>query len=148
MKKLKRLYFQFITPAVLLTAGVFLLQEYKIWKGFDILPSRTLSITIFVLAVAIGVALPIFTRVWFFGKLKEKKFFSEEEFYAYESFVIKMISLTPYLALIAALLKLPNFYFAGTSLAALYAIYYNYPSEKKIQFDQKIFKVKNDADID
>jgi hypothetical protein len=76
--------------------------------------------------------------------LKEKKFYSSKEFYDYERIIILVISVTPYLALIAALLKLPDFYFGGSSLAAIYAMYYHFPSEKKINLDKKIFRVKDE----
>jgi len=44
--------------------------------------------------------------------------------------------------LVAYLLEFPRFYLAGTVLMALYAVYYYYPSKKRIQFERKIFRVK------
>ncbi len=142
-KSLKNTYFVLILPAVFLIAILYLSQYLGIWEGSKELPSRFFMIVIFVLAIAVGVAIPIFLRALFFGKVKEKKFTTPEEFYKFEQKIIYLISFTPYLALIAALRGFEIFYFGGTALAAIYAMYYHYPSKKKIEFDKKVFMVKD-----
>ncbi len=144
--ELRKTYFLLITPAVILTVVVYLLLHYNIWEGVNFTPSRTFSVVYFVLAIAVGVALPIFLRVFFFSKLKEKNFTTPEEFTAYQKQIIKVVSITAYMAFGAALVKMESFYFGGTVLAAIYALYYHYPSDKKIRFDKKIFKVKTEED--
>jgi hypothetical protein len=59
-----------------------------------------------------------------------------------------MALVTPYLAAIAYFLQLPRFYLAATLLMALYAIYYYYPSLKRITFDEKIFRASNVMSVD
>jgi hypothetical protein len=49
---------------------------------------------------------------------------------------------TPYVALIAQILQLPRFHLAGTIVMALYAVYYYYPSMRRIEFDRRVFRVK------
>ncbi len=142
IKKLQKKYFVLILPPVLLAVVVYFLQRLKLWEGVHAAPSRSLPIILFILAIAVGVAIPIFLRVYFFSKLKEKKFSTEEEFIKYEESIITVIAVTPYLAFAAALLNMDPFYFGGVVLAAIYAMYYHYPSEKKINFDKKIFRVK------
>ncbi len=142
IKKLQKKYFVLILPPVLLAFVVYFLQQSKLWEGVHAAPSRSLPIILFILAIAVGVAIPIFLRVYFFSKLKEKKFSTEEEFVKYEESIIKVIAISPYLAFVSALLNMDPFYFGGIVLAAIYAMYYHYPSEKKINFDKKIFRVK------
>ncbi len=142
-KELKRTYFALVTPAIVLTIGVYLLIYFNVWEGINFVPSRPFSIIFFIVAISTGVAIPIFLRVYFFSLLKEKKSFSPEEFIKYQKTIIKVASVTVYLAFVSALLKMETFYFGGTVLAAIYAIYYHYPSEKKVKFDSKIFKVKS-----
>ncbi len=101
---------------------------------------------VFVLAIATGVALPIFLRAYFFGKVKQKRYLTSVEFLTLQKKILYVISVTPYLALLAGYLNFETFYFAGTVLAAIYAVYYHYPSNKKIQFDKKVFMVKNESD--
>ncbi len=146
IKRLQKKYFVLILPPVLLAIIVYLMQRFKIWEGVNYTPSQTFSVILFISAIAVGVAIPIFLRVYFFSKLKEKNFSSEFEFIKYEELIISVISVTPYLAFVAAMMKMNSFYFGGIVLAAIYALYYHYPSEKKINFDKKIFRVKENPD--
>ncbi len=145
IKELKKTYYLLIFPAVILTIIAYLLFYFKVWGGVAFSPSRNFSIIFFIVAITIGVALPIFLRVYFFSKLKTKHFTTQKEFIRYQKLIIKIAAITAYLAFIAAFLRMETFYFGGTVLAAIYAIYYHYPSEKKIKFDQKIFKVQKEG---
>jgi len=49
---------------------------------------------------------------------------------------------TPYVGLIAQILQLPRFHLAGTIIMGLYAVYYYYPSKKRLDFERRIFRVK------
>ncbi len=143
--RLQKKYFVLISPAVLLAIIVYLLQELNLWEGVSYTPSHYFPLIIFVLAISVGVAVPIFLRVYFFSQLKEKKYYSEKEFVSYQEKIISVISITPYFAFIAALINMEPFYFGGTVLAAIYAMYYHYPSDKKIAFDKKVFRVKENS---
>jgi hypothetical protein len=140
--RLRKKYFILISPAVLLAVIVYLLQELNLWEGVSYSPSHYFPLIVFVLAISVGVAIPIFLRVYFFSQLKEKKFFTLDEFISYQEKIISVISITPYFAFIAALVNMEPFYFGGTVLAAIYAMYYHFPSDKKIAFDKKVFRVK------
>jgi hypothetical protein len=59
-----------------------------------------------------------------------------------------MILVTPYLALLAYFLQLSRFYLAATLLVTLYAVYYTYPSHKRIAFDEKIFRTPHVMPVD
>ncbi len=144
-KTLQRTYFALVIPAIVLSALLFAAQHFGLWEGSKELPSRFFMIFIFVLAIATGVALPIFLRALFFGKAKEKGFTTLEEFFEYQKRNLFVIGITPYLAFIAAYAGFDAFYFGGTALAAIYAIYYHFPSRKKIIFDKKVFMVKNES---
>ncbi len=146
VKSLQKTYFALISPAVILSAALFLLQYFGLREGSEELPSRFFMISVFVAAITTGVAFPIFFRALFFGKVKEKGFVTRGEFFAHQKKMLYVISVTPYLALFAAYFGFDAFYFGGTALAAIYAIYYHFPSKKKIEFDKKVFMVKNETD--
>ena len=55
---------------------------------------------------------------------------------------ILVVMATPYLALAAYVLAVPRFYLAGTVLAMLYAMYYHYPTTRRLIFDRRIFRVR------
>ena len=89
-----------------------------------------------------AVALPIFFRTLFAHKIRHQKSTSEAELIKFERNFLYIALVAPYLMLVAYLLEFPRFYLAGTVLMALYAVYYYYPSKKRIQFERKIFRVK------
>jgi hypothetical protein len=146
VKELQRTYFVLIVPAIVLSTIFFILQYLNLWEGSSELPSRSFMVVLFVLAISTGVAIPIFLRALFFGKAKEKGYTRVSEFVKHQKIILYVISLTPYFALLAAYMGFDAFYFGGISIAAIYAIYYHFPSEKKIKFDSKVFMVKNGSD--
>jgi len=141
---LRKTYFALISPAVLLSAILFVLQQLGLWEGSSALPSRFFMISLFVVSIATGVAIPIFFRALIFGKVKKKGFLTVREFFDFQKKNLFIISITPYFAFLAGYFRFDNFYFGGITLAAIYAMYYHYPSEKKIAFDKKVFMVKNE----
>ncbi len=145
-KKLRKIYIALVSPAIIVSAIFYVLQLYGLWEGSNTLPSRFFMTAVFVAAITFGVAIPIFYRAAFFGKVKEKRYTTEEEFFSFQKRMLFIISVTPYLALVAAYSGFEAFYYGGTVIAALYAIYYHYPSERKINFDKKVFMVKSESD--
>jgi hypothetical protein len=101
-----------------------------------------LAPSIFVLSVILAVALPIFYRTFFAHNRRHVESISEMELNKFERNLIYITLVTPYLALAALLLELPRFYTAGTILMGIYAVYYFYPSRKRIALDRRIFRVK------
>ena len=51
--------------------------------------------------------------------------------------------MTIYFAFTAILCDFPKFFAGAIVLLALYAMYYYFPSEKRIQFDCRIFRVSS-----
>ena len=97
---------------------------------------------VFILSVVFAIAWPIFFRTLFAHKIRQKKRISEVDLIKFERSFLYIALVTPYLTLIAYLLEFPRFYLVGTVLMALYAVYYYYPSKKRIQFERRIFRVK------
>ena len=94
----------------------------------------------FILAALLAVAGPIFYRSLFAHRQRNHSSVSQEVLFKFERNLTCMVLIVPYLAVIAYVLELPRFYNAATILLALYAIYYYYPSQKRIAFDSKIFR--------
>jgi len=103
---------------------------------------RVISTGIFILSVTFAVALPIFFRTFFAHKHRQRTSLTEGELIRFESRFLHIAMVTPYLAVLAYLLDIPRFHSAGTFLMTLYAVYYYYPSVKRIQFEKRIFRVK------
>jgi Ca2+/Na+ antiporter len=96
--------------------------------------------SIFILCVALAIAFPIFYRTLFAHRNRDLISVSEKKLLHFERTLMCVAMMTPYLALIAYLLDLPRFYTASAFLIGLYAMYYFYPSKRRIAFDRKIFR--------
>jgi len=139
---LKRTYFTLLLPAVAGFILIFVLQYFHL-LSFNIpqIPPIFYPI-IFIASVCFAVAMPIFYRTVFANKRRHQIHTSEEDWLKFERNLLYIAMATPYIALIAQILQLPRFHLAGTIIMALYAVYYYYPSKKRIAFERRIFRVK------
>ena len=95
---------------------------------------------IFFLCMVLAIGFPIFYRSLFAHKSRDLIRVSEKKLIQFERTLITVTMITPYLALTAVFLELPRFYTAGALLMGLYAVYYFYPSKRRIAFDRRIFR--------
>ena len=139
---LKRTYFTLLLPAVAGFIAVFALQHFQL-VSFNIpqIPPILYPI-IFIASVCFAVALPIFYRTVFANKRRHQTRTAEEDWLGFERNLLYIAMVTPYVALIAQVLRLPRFHLGGTIIMALYAVYYYYPSKRRIEFERRIFRVK------
>ncbi len=140
--ELKKTYLALLVPAIvalLLACGVR-------WMGliphYPDLPLGFVAPTVFVLAVVLAVAAPIFIRSLFAHRMRNHKAVPQPAWMQFERRLIVVSLMAPYLVAPAVLLDFPDFYFVGVVLMALYAAYYFYPSQKRIRFERRIFRVK------
>ena len=139
---LKRTYFTLLLPAVAGFIAVFALQHFQL-VSFNIpqIPHILYPI-IFIASVCFAVALPIFYRTVFANKRRHQTRTAEEDWLRFERNLLYIAMATPYVALIAQVLRLPRFHLGGTIIMALYAVYYYYPSKRRLKFERRIFRVK------
>lgn len=140
--ELRKTYFTLLLPAAL---GIVLIYLTKTLELFSIPKTDSLKFVaplIFVASVAFAVALPIFFRTLFAHKLRDEKSVSRVDLVKFERNLLYTALVTPYLILPAYVLEIPSFYLGGTILMALYAGYYYYPSERRIQFEKRVFRVQ------
>lgn len=100
-----------------------------------------IGIVLFVLAVAFAVALPILWRALFAYRQKGRQRVTASALLGLQRRLILTALAAPYLALLAYGLQVPRFYAAGSMLAALYAVYYHYPSRRKLRYEKRLFRV-------
>lgn len=140
--ELRKTYFFLFVPVVVGLVVIYLAKKYKFLTLDHIAFLNVVAALTFLLAVVFAIGLPIFIRSLFAHKMRDRTHVSREELIKFERTLIIISMVTPYLTLIGYLLEFPRFYFSGIVLTALYAIYYYYPSEKRIQFERRIFRVK------
>jgi len=140
--ELRKTYFALLVPVVVALVLIYLAKTYKLLTLNHIAFLNIVAALTFILAVVFAIGLPVFMRSLFAHKMRDRTHVSREELIKLERTLIYISLVTPYLTLIGYLLEFPRFYFTGTVLTALYALYYYYPSKKRIQFDRRIFRVQ------
>ena len=139
---IRRTYFILLTPAIAGFIVISIVKKLNLLEVGQIAFQEIFAPLVFVLSVVFAIAWPIFFRTLFAHKMRQKKRVSEVDLIKFERNFLFIALVTPYLTLIAYLFEFPRFYLAGTVLMALYAVYYYYPSKKRIRFEKRIFRVK------
>ena len=140
--ELKRTYLTFLLPSIL---GFTLAGGAKAYDLIEIGSDNFIQIggpLIFILWIALAIAFPIFYRALFAHKNRDVMSVSDQKFLKFERTLVNVVMITPYLALLSYLFELPRFYTGSAILIGLYAVYYFYPSKKRIAFERRIFRVK------
>lgn len=97
---------------------------------------------LFVLSIITAAAAPILIRTGFAHRVRSQSASAMDAFLRFQRTLLVTVMLTPYLTLIAYALDAPRFYMTGSLLAMLYALYYHYPSDRRLDFDRRIFRVR------
>jgi len=139
---LKRIYFILLLPAVAGFIAVFALQYFHLinWN----IPDLPYLITpfVFIISVCFAVAFPILYRTVFANKMRDQTHTAEEDWLKFERNLLYIAMTTPYVSLIAQILRLPRFHLGAVIIMALYAVYYYYPSKRRLAYERRIFRVK------
>jgi hypothetical protein len=141
-KALKKIYLAYLLPSIF---GFALAGWVKAHDVIEIGSGNVMTIVgplVFILSVVLTIAFPIFYRTLFAHRCRDLIRISDRELLHFERTLINVVMITPYLAVAAIFLELPRFYTAGSILMGLYAVYYFYPSTKRIAFERRIFRVK------
>ena len=140
--ELRRTYFILLIPAIVGFIGISAAKKFNFIEFGYITSLELVAPLVFVLSVVFAIAWPIFFRTLFAHKNRHQKSIPEVDLIKFERNFLYIVLVTPYLMLTAYLFEFPRFYLAGTVLMTLYAVYYYYPSKKRIQFERRIFRVK------
>lgn len=146
IKSLRKIYIVSLIPllAAFIVLGLGRSLKPALFTG-HIMPVF-FTIIIFVLSAVTCLALPVLIRTIFANSVKEKKAVTEEEFSKFEKRLLYVAMITPWFSFTGYLCNFPKFYLASINLMAIYALYYYFPSKKRINFDKKIFRLKNQSE--
>jgi hypothetical protein len=142
---LRKTYFKLLIPLVVMLIIFYLLKILGALDNIQIGYLKLISILFFILAGIFGIAFPIFYRTLFISKLKDIRTITIEEFIRFEKRLIIISMITPYFIIMPIIFNFPNFYFGGIILFSLYAVYYFYPSKARIDFEKRIFRIKDEV---
>jgi hypothetical protein len=139
---LKRTYFTLLLPAVAGFILIFVLEGLQLDDWNIPRMPRVVPAAIFIASVCFAVALPVFYRTLFASKRRHQTHTDENDWKKFERNLLYIAMTTPYIGLIAQILRLPRFHMAGTIIMGLYSVYYYYPSQKRIAFERRVFRVR------
>jgi hypothetical protein len=139
--ELKKTYFAVLLPSILGFVTVYLAKANYLFEIGSINYMEIWAPSIFFLSVIFALALPIFHRTLFAHRNRYANRLSERDLAKFERKQIYLTLVTPYLGLAAFILELPRFFAGGSILMGIYAVYYFYPSQRRIALDKRIFRV-------
>jgi H+/Cl- antiporter ClcA len=139
---LKKTYVMYLIPAIIAFVVLTILKASSALNPGDISYPPIVAPFIFFLSVLFALAAPIFYRTVFAHSVRDMKNTSAHELLRFERNLIRIALITPYLGLVAYMLDFSNMYFGGCILMSLYALYYFYPSQSRLAFEKRIFKVR------
>ena len=139
---LKRQYTIIIIPALCLFLVFGLARQLNFITSGQFVISSVLHSMVFILSAITAIAGPLFFRTLFAHSMRKQSQVPAKEFLSFQKKILWISMITPYLAFIAVLCDFPRFFATAIVLMAMYAVYYYFPSQKRIDFDQKIFRVK------
>ena len=138
-KQLQQTYFSLLIPAVLLIVVFFLLKRFDLNYSIDENTNHTISIIFFIIGAVFSLALPIFYKSLFINRVKDEKGIRIDEFLKFEKNIISISMISPFIVIFPVIFNFSNFYFSGIVLFAFYSAYYFFPSDKRIDFEKKLF---------
>lgn len=141
-KTLKKVYFRQLIPAIILLALAFLFKYHFKLTNTTVVPGQTTSIIVTTLAGIMGIALPVFYRSYFVYKIRNRKQILPDTFITFERVLSGTALLAPYFLIISVIMNMPETADILITLFAIYGGYYYYPSEKRVIFEMKIFRMK------
>ncbi len=143
VKKLQRLYYLIISPAILLVL-VFFVSERLQYQISMQEAGRVMSTAIMVFAAITSTILPVWYKIILIRKLRNKQKISTQNFVSMQFRIVITVSFSVYWIFPAYLYQLPEMPMVITAFFALYGLYYYYPSQKRIDTEKKIFKIEDD----
>jgi hypothetical protein len=138
--RLRNIYFALLAPAIIGFIAMYLFRPFHQAVCLAEHHMAIVAPAIFILAAVFAIAGPIFYRSIFTHRQRNLARVPQAVLFKFERNLTCMTEVVPYLALVGHFLQLPRFYLSATLLMALYAVYYYYPSRKRIAFDRKMFR--------
>ncbi len=110
-------------------------------KPFPFFTHNTVMIITATLSAVTAIALPILYRSYFVDRIKGRKRIGMDEFLSFEQNTISIALATPYLLALAILTGMNRVALMMITFFTLYAVYFFFPSAKKIGFEMKFFRL-------
>ncbi len=134
-------YLAVLSPACLAIAGLALCRTFKVELVAE-QAGRTVTMSLLILAGLLAFALPLWLRILFCRTQTGKTGVELDRFIVFEKRFILVGVLATYMVPLGYLCNIPQVPLFWIMLFALYAGYYYFPSQKRIDLEVNIFRVQ------
>jgi len=141
-KNLCKIYYQIVIGYLLLIFIIYLLKDVLELVKINLQQSTLLMQTLVAFSAIVGIGLPIFYRTWFVNKIRQQKNLALNQFIDFEKKLLLLALLTPFFLILGLLLNFNQKALILLTIFSLYALYYYYPSVKKMRFEMQLFRIK------
>ena len=143
---LRTYYLLSLLPPVVCATAALAVRAGDLMPSIGAAQGHQIGAWLFLATVALAVAAPVMLRTHFAHRVRALRQTPPREFVRLQRRLIGLTLGAAYAVPVVCLVDLPPLYHAGVVLAALYGVYYQYPSARRIDFDRRIFRVADDAD--
>ena len=141
MDTVKRSYTLHIVPIFAGTAALPALRHLGLIAADPAAVCRATAPVLFLSSACFALVLPLLYRLAFIYRHRHDSKISERAFTRFEKNLVHLAMVTPYLALAGYVCNISSFHFTGSALMGLYAVYYYFPSRKRLASEKRLFRV-------
>ena len=140
--QLKKLWLTMLSPAVVLLLALYGLQKSRGTDAHPLLLQHPWIGPLLMLgAVFFALVFPIGLRTLMVYRNRDARGLEEGEFLAFEKHTLHFALVAPYFAVAAGFFGVSKLLLGISALSALYAVYYFYPSPKRLDYERRVFRV-------
>jgi hypothetical protein len=141
---LLRRYLTMLSPAVVLFAVWAACRQAGLVQSLGLGNIDLVGKVVFISAIVLAVALPMFYRIRFVKSVEGSRNVSEEAFVPFQLTLMSLALIAPYVAAAGYIAAVSTFHFSGAFLASLYGAYYYFPSDRRVAQEMRLFRVSRD----
>ncbi len=146
-KQLLRVY-AFLNSLTILVIVILYLLENKLKYPYTIDNQKFWQVVLAVISVVAGAVVPIWLRLLSFSRfIKAKRNGTYKDLYNFEKTVIIFSWIAFSLSPLAYVLKINLWVRYLVVFLGFYALYYSFPSDKKLKLDKKLFNLRSDGNF-
>jgi hypothetical protein len=138
---LRKMYFIMLFPAAAGLTTLELLRQFGVLDGWHLPGADSIQILFFIIAAATAAGIPILYRAVFASSHRGKISIALATLFRFENNLIVVAMLTPWISVVASLFAFEAFFTVGIFLFGLYACYYFYPSQQRMDAEIQMFRV-------
>lgn len=140
-QELQSLFVKLLSPAILFIVVLEILKYFGYYHIPEISRSRILDISLILLAACSALAFPLMYRTWFINGVRGQQSVQRNSFMLFQKRSLLIVLSSAYVFSLVSFLGASDVVYYSVFLLALYGTYYYFPSQKRITFEMRLFKV-------